>query len=182
MEQHQRQKILRFNVKPPRRQNNSRKNQNDNIKEIPTETNETTHQEDPFARHIVPTINQIVGPLPTKIKQEITNIIIKIEQRHCQLIKSIQTNNRRKIMRQYGFIADTTKTKRQNILRILTSKLANEFTNLPPKLAFHDLTTNEKIPKTTKNILGLGTKFCIINKKPIYNWIKDAQQRITRQI
>mmetsp|Transcript_36514 Transcript_36514/g.51615 ORF Transcript_36514/g.51615 Transcript_36514/m.51615 type:complete len:135 (+) Transcript_36514:88-492(+) len=34
----------------------------------------------------------------------------------------------------------------------------------------------------TKNILGLGTKFCITTMKPDYHWIKTTQQRLTKQI
>mmetsp|Transcript_12997 Transcript_12997/g.18699 ORF Transcript_12997/g.18699 Transcript_12997/m.18699 type:complete len:172 (-) Transcript_12997:25-540(-) len=49
-------------------------------------------------------------------------------------------------------------------------------------MAFHDLTQEQSIPKTTKNILGLGTKFCIATEKPNYKWIKQTQQRLTKQI
>mmetsp|Transcript_12157 Transcript_12157/g.17467 ORF Transcript_12157/g.17467 Transcript_12157/m.17467 type:complete len:94 (-) Transcript_12157:292-573(-) len=49
-------------------------------------------------------------------------------------------------------------------------------------MAFHDLTKHQTIPKKTKNILGLGTKFCIAAVKPDYRWIKTTQQRLTRQI
>ena len=108
---------------------------------------------------------------------------------HTDALRTIDQNallkykkNNTRLIRQYGFAADTTKTKRQNILAVLTSQLFDEYQRRPTKLAFHDLTKNTSIPRTTKILLGLGTKFCIADEKPTYNWVKTAQKRLTHQI
>ena len=91
-------------------------------------------------------------------------------------------DNRQHLLRQYGFIAGTTKTIRQNVLTILKSKLQHDLQILPPKLAYHDLTIKEKVPFAAKKLLGLGMKFCISKETPSYEWLETSQERLTRQI
>ena len=120
--------------------------------------------------------------LEYKHLQEINNIYLQELKQIEQQALTTYTQHHRTLLRQYGFVADLNKTRRQNILTVLTSYLHDEYLSRPSNLAFHDLTTHAKIPKTTKNLLGLGTKFCIAEDKPNYSWIKTSQERLTRQI
>ena len=61
-------------------------------------------------------------------------------------------------------------------MRVLTSRLHHDYSILPNKLAYHDITKKEKLPTAMRKLLGLGMKFCLATIDPNYRWLEKTQK------
>ena len=70
------------------------------------------------------------------------------------------------MIEEYGFVADTKLTLNQNINKQITQLSIQELSTPSKSLAYHNLSYNTILPKCTKNLLGLGSNFCIEKRTP----------------
>ena len=61
----------------------------------------------------------------------------------------------------YGFVADTNLTFNQNMNNQIIHLSIQELCTPSKTLSYHNLSFNIPLPKCTKNLLALGSKFCI---------------------
>jgi hypothetical protein len=132
----------------------------------------------------------------------------KIQRRQKRLQrKSLATNElllteRQKdallnITRRHGFFSDPNKTRRHNFydalsqLQICPNTIVNSL-NIPNKnvklqlqqpinLTVHNLCHGRQPPLGTKNLLGLGLKYCAVPSKPSFN-IKECTKKLAYRI
>ena len=82
-------------------------------------------------------------------------------------------NKKEEIITNYGFVADTNLTLKQNIKKQLLNQTTGVLNNNILNPSFHNLSPTLKIPQSSATLLGLGSKFCIKTKLPHLNLRKS---------
>ena len=83
--------------------------------------------------------------------------------------------------RVFGFVADHTKSVRDNTRIILETMTPQQYYTRPGNMAFHNLCTTASPPAGTAALLGLGLKYCIEPPRPFQN-IDISMQRFRRDM
>ena len=79
----------------------------------------------------------------------------------------------------FGFIADLTKSTRENAATYLANMTVGDYFNRPTNMAFHELTSYLSPPKNLRSLLGLGLKF-ILNSCRNILWSDFAVKTLPR--
>ena len=73
--------------------------------------------------------------------------------------KTAMESTKKKLMLQFGFVADPTLTTQHNTSNTLAATPTWYYFSRPSNLTFHDFTKKHKPPKNLWSLLGLGLKF-----------------------
>lgn len=82
---------------------------------------------------------------------------------------------------EYGFVADPNLTLNQNINKQIIHLSIQELCAPSKTLSYHNLSFDIPLPKCTKNLLGLGSKFCIEKRTPPIKLYKSFS-RLNRSV
>jgi len=122
--------------------------------------------------------------LRMKVQRRKKRFYKKTLKQHNTFYKEELKHRQNKILNNYGFSTDPTKTPTTNfnttintiswasntITQDIPHNNYQHLTLLQPKnLSFHNLCTDTQVPPSTKNLLGLCLKFCIASSKTTPN-------------
>ena len=108
--------------------------------------------------------------------------LIEEENRALADYKSILYKHDKIIKDSYGFNININKSQWENASDIIGNMPTKQYYNRPNVMTFHNLCTDPNLqpPPTLGNLLGLGLKFCIQEKRPSENDLDEAIKRFEK--